>query len=104
MLTWGSQDGSGEPIVLSISDYFSKWVYDFDFKTKATEIHINEGLAFSNTQNNLSVVFPQAECIEFYNEGTTEYEGMDWKSLIFYIEKLDSTYYLVAVAHNQWTI
>ena len=103
-LTWGSQNGSGEPIVLTIPDYFSKWVYDFDFKTKATEIHINGELAFSNTLNNISEVFPEAQCIEFYNEWTTKYEGMDWKSLIFHVEKLENTYYLVAVVHNQWSI
>jgi hypothetical protein len=103
-LVWGSQDGSGEPIVLTISDYMTQWVYDFDYKNHTTDIHINGDLAFSNTLNNISKIYPEAQFIEFYNEGTTKYEGMDWKSLIFYVEKLENTYYLVAVVHNQWTI
>ena len=104
VLNWGDQDGSGEPIELTISDYISQWVYDFDFKTKSTEVHINKGLAFSNTQNNLTDIFPEAHCIEFYQEGSTEYEGLDWRSLIFYVEKFEGNYVLVAVVHNQWTI
>ena len=103
-LFWGLEDGSGENIQLTVKDYFERYVYDVDFKTKATDIHINENLAFSNTQNNILDFFPSAKFIEFYYEGSKEYEGMDWSSVIFYIEKVDDKYYLVAVVHNQWTI
>lgn len=103
-LVWGMQDGSGFPIQLDIVDYFKSYVYDVDYKNKATEIHINQSLTFSNTQNNILEYFPDAEYIEFYYHGTEKYYGMDWSSLIFYIEKYNDIYYLVAVVHNQWTI
>jgi len=103
-LMWGTQDGSGDSILYTVSDYIKTYVYDIDFKTKSSDVHINGNLAFSNTLNNISKLYPEAEFVEFYYDGTKEYEGMDWKSLIFYIEKLDDVYYLVAIAHNQWTI
>ncbi len=103
-LMWGSQDGSGDSIVYTVANYIKAYVYDFDYKNKSSDFHFNSDLAFSNTQNNISDAFPDADFMEFYYDGTIEYEGMDWKSLIFYVEKLDNTYYLVAVVHNQWTI
>ena len=103
-LIWGDQDGSGDEIVYTITEYFKAYVYDVDFKNETTDYHFNKDLAFSNTLNNISEVYPEAEFMEFYYDGTTEYEGMDWRSLIFYVEKLNNRYYLVAVVHNQWTI
>ena len=103
-LHWGSFDVSGEAIEYTITDYFKRFVYDINYKDDATDIHINENLAFSNTLNNIEEFYPEAQYIEFYYEGTTEYEGMDWSSLIFYVERSNNQYFLVAVVHNQWTI
>ena len=103
-LFWGDYDGSGEPIDMTIKDYFKTFVYDFNYKTESAEIHINKSLSHSNTLNNMSDIFPNADFIEFYQDGSAEYEGMDWSSLLFYIEKYNNKYYLVAIAHNQWTI
>ena len=103
-LHWGMYDSSGEPIDLTIKNYVKQFVYDVNYKDKATDININENLTISNTINNISEFYPKAQYIEFYYDGTAEFEGMDWSSLIFYIEKLNNKYYLVAVVHNQWTI
>ena len=103
-LFWGFEDGSGDSLNLTIDSYFKRYVYDINFKAKSTEIHINKNLQFSNTQNNIKHFYPDAQFIEFYYEGSNKYEGMDWSSLIFYIEKFEEKHYLVAIAHNQWTI
>lgn len=104
VLRWGEFDGSGEPIDYTIKDYFKRFVYDVNYKDKASDIHINENLAFSNTLNNIEEFYPDAQYIELYYEGSTEYEGMDWSSLILYIETFEEKYYLVGIVHNQWTI
>lgn len=103
-LEWGTQDGSGDVITFTVVDYFKKYVYDFDYKNKSSDFHFNKDLAFSNTYNNISEFYPDADFMEFYYDGTKEFEGMDWKSLIFYVEKFEGSYVLVAVVHNQWTI
>jgi hypothetical protein len=101
---WGEYDGSGDPIKLTVEDYFKQFVYAVDFKTLTTHKNINSDLTFSNTLNNVKEMLPSAEYIEYYYKGTDNYNGMDWASLIFYVEKLDGKYHLVAVVHNQWTI
>jgi len=101
---WGEYDGSGEPIKLSIKDYFKQFVYNLDFKTLTSQKNINSKLVYSNTLNNIKEIFPNAEYVEYYYKGSGNYDGMDWASLIFYVEQFNGKYYLVAVVHNQWTI
>lgn len=37
---WGFYDGSGEPIELTIEEYFDQFVYDYDFmKTESVKIN-----------------------------------------------------------------
>jgi hypothetical protein len=101
---WGKYDGSGDSIKLNIENYFNQFVYVVNFKTLTTHKNINSNLAFSNTLNNVKEKLPNAEYVEYYYKGTDNYGGMDWESLIFYVEKFENKYYLVAVVHNQWTI
>ncbi len=103
-LHWGDYDGSGEPIQLTLKAYLNQFVYGVDFKSKTDTIHINSNLEFSNTLNNYHEYYPEAEFVEYVFKGTPEFEGMDWQSIIFYVEQVNKTYKLVAVAHNQWTI
>lgn len=35
-----------------------------------------------NTLNNLKEVLPKAAIIEYYHEGSEEYTGIDWSSLV----------------------
>ncbi len=104
VILWGRYDGSGDPIELTIKDYFKQFVYPVDFKTLTTRKNINSKLAFSNTLNNIKSIFPDAQYVEYYYKGSGNYDGMDWSSLIFYIEKYQGNFYLVAVVHNEWTI
>lgn len=104
VVLWGRYDGSGELIELTIKDYFKQFVYPVDFKTLTTHKNINSKLAYSNTLNNIKSIFPDAQYVEYYYKGSGNYDGMDWSSLIFYIEKHQGYFYLVAVVHNEWTI
>ncbi len=104
VILWGKYDASGEPIKLTINDYFKQFVYAVNFKTLTTHKSINSKLANSNTINNIKTILPNAEYVEYYYKGSENFEGMDWASLIFYVEKFEGKYYLVAVVHNQWTI
>jgi len=102
--TWGSYDGSGDPISLTFSDYYKKFIYDVDF-LNAKETGYNKILGQGTTTNNSIDVYPGSNIVEYYFPGfDPKYQGIDWKSLRLVFEKKGSTWYLVGIIHAQWTI
>jgi hypothetical protein len=102
--TWGHYDGKGDPIELTFSDYYDRFVYDQDYEN-ADKISNNERLGKSNTIGNLSEVYPHSTTIEYHFEGfNPDYAGMDWKSLRLVFQQTAGTWYLVAIVHDEWTI
>ncbi|MCX2432106.1 hypothetical protein [Pedobacter sp. GR22-10] len=103
-LTWGHFDGSGEAIKMKVKPYLEHFIYDADYLNadkKSYDTIIGQG----NTINNLKESYPQLHFTEYYFKGTDEkYKGLDWKSLRFVFKKQGSTYYIVAVIHDQWTV
>lgn len=102
--SWGSYDGSGEPIIMDTYAYFKKFVYDTDF-IKTKEISVNKSEAKGNSINNMSEVYKGCNFIEYYFPGKDpELQGMDWKALRLVFKFVDGKNYLVAIIHDQWTI
>ncbi len=101
--TWGNYDGKGDEISLTLSEYWDQFVYDKGF-THAQKIRNNEVVGTGNTTNNVFEAYDQAITVEYYYPGTSEYDQMDWASLIISFEKYEDEWYLVGVTHNQWTI
>ena len=101
---WGSYDGSGDPIQLTTSDYFDKFVYDEDFQN-APNIGQNTVLSFGNAINNITTVYPGSSFVEFYFPGfDPQYSGMDWRSLTLVLQYNGSQWELLGIVHGQWTI
>jgi hypothetical protein len=102
--TWGTQDGSGEPIELTTSEYYSKFIYDSKYD-QADEIEFDRKEARGNTVRNITEVFPDSHSVEYYVKGTEENGNMDWKALNLVFEKdAEGEWKLVAIVHDQWTI
>jgi hypothetical protein len=102
--TWGSQDGSGEPIELTPSEYYSKYIYDSKYD-QTDEIEFDRKEARGNTVRNIAEVFPNSHSVEYYVKGTEENGNMDWKALNLVFEKdAEGEWKLVAIVHDQWTI
>lgn len=105
LLNWGWYDGSGEPIKLSLSDYVDRFVYDVDYLNETDTITIDEVHMKGNSINNISDIYPEANYIHYYRAPKDPELGeMDWRSLIFVFEEVNTNYYLIAVVHNEWTI
>lgn len=101
---WGVNDGKGDDIDLTFSEYFNKFVYPKDY-LEAPEIIFNQALQRGNSLNNIKEAFPGATSIEYYFPGfEKQYEGMDWRSLTLVFEQKDGIWYLVGLVNNQWTI
>lgn len=103
-LMWGEYDGSGEPINMTISEYFSRFVYDADFLAKG-QVTINEITYSGNTANNVKEAYPGCEFTEFMiPEIDPQYEGADWRALRLVFKKEKDKTYLVGIIHNEFTI
>ncbi|HAA25207.1 MAG TPA: hypothetical protein DCE11_03680 [Ruminiclostridium sp.] len=101
---WGYYDGSGEPINLSFSDYYKRFIYDADF-LNAEQVGYNEALGHGNTINNSFDVYENSIIVEYHFSGfDPQYVGMDWRSLRLVFEKKDDAWYLVGIIHDEWTI
>lgn len=101
---WGTYDGSGEPIKLNFKHYYALFIYDQDF-SKAEKTTYDEAIAKGNTKNNISEVYPGSHVVEYYISGTSsEYQGMNWRSLRLVFEQYNGKWYLVGIVHDQWTM
>ncbi|MCL1941523.1 MAG: hypothetical protein FWG09_06225 [Synergistaceae bacterium] len=102
--TWGAFDGSGEPMDMSVEDYFSRFVYNHDF-IQAPQRGVDELIKTGNTDSNIQEVFPRARFVEYHFPGfNPEFEGIDWASLRLVFEVIDGQWALVGVVHDCWTI
>lgn len=102
--TWGSYDGTGDPIDLTFADYYEEFIYDQDFNNPHI-IGNNTIIGTGNSLDNLTDIYPNGEFVEFHFTGfDPQYEGMDWASLKLVFEEDNGTWYLVAIIHSQWTI
>jgi hypothetical protein len=102
--TWGSFDGTGEPIQLTFRGYYDRFVYDVDF-ARPHVVGFSETIGMGNTINNIAEVYPQAITIEYHFEGfDPQFVGLDWRSLRLVLEETEGEWYLVSVVHDEWTI
>lgn len=103
-ITWGAEDGSGDPIALTFRDYYDKFVYSNDF-ANAPNVSVNEIMGHGNAVFNGTEVYQNASYIEFHFPGfDKQYDGMDWQSLALLFVPRDEGWKLVAIVHGQWTI
>jgi hypothetical protein len=103
-IDWGSYDGTGDSILLTVKGYFKKFVYNADF-LNAEKTSLNKTLGAGTDFNNLEIVYKDCEYTESFFSGFEEkYDGMDWTALRLVYKKYQDKYYLVGVIHGSWTI
>lgn len=103
--TWGTFDGSGEPITLTYNEYRKKFVTDKDYLNKADSVGYNQIIGRGNSLNNREKVYDKAIIVEYYQNGKNpDFGGMDWGSLALAFEKYNGQWYLTGIMHNSWTI
>lgn len=103
VLTWGSYDGTGDPIKLSVADYLKKFVYNHDY-LNAEATGFDAVIKQGNSINNIKEIYPNHHFIDYHFSGFEQkYSGMDWSSLRLVFEKQNGQYFVVAIIHDQWT-
>jgi len=103
-LVWGEYDGSGEPIKMTIGEYFRRFVYDADFLAKG-KVTVNEVVPSGNTVNNVKEAYPGCDFVDFMIPMIDpQYEGIDWRALRLVFKKEKDKLYLIGIIHNEHTI
>jgi hypothetical protein len=103
--TWGEYDGKGTPIKLTPEQYFDEFMDMSLFVDDPNDILVDEPQERGNTENNIKKVFPDSKVVEYYDDGSEEYEGIDWSSINLVYEKdADGTWRLVALVRDMWTV
>jgi hypothetical protein len=98
---WGYHDGSGKPIRLVPQAYFDR----YKGFTEPDQIILNDVQQRGNTKNNIKEVFPDSKTVEFYQNGTEKYGGMDWRSLyLVFQQDAEGKLKLSALVTGEWTI
>lgn len=101
---WGLADGTGDPINLTPSQYYDRFIMDQDF-SRPSSISVNNDRAMGNTSNNAASVYPQGSRVEYYvtptpGQGVPE---LDWAALRLVFERSSGSWYLIALIHDEWT-
>ncbi len=100
---WGWYDGSGLPIELTPTAYFSEFIYDHDFVSQ-NDRRFDDTHSHGNTLSTIAESYPDAHVVSFhYTPAATENEN-DWAYLWLVFEKEDQTWMLRAIVHDEWTI
>lgn len=102
--TWGYEDGRGEPIQMTATEYFSRFVFDADY-TQAPRVGVDQIITSGNALENLTEAYPDCHFVDFcYPSRDPANEGLDWCSLKLVFAGEKSSWYLVGVVHGEWTI
>lgn len=102
--TWGFEDGRGDPIKMTISQYFQRYVYDRDY-TQVPEIGVDRIMTGGNALENLSEEYPGCRFVDFsFPSADPVNDGLDWSSLKLVFQPEEEHWYLVGVVHGEWTI
>lgn len=92
-----------EPELLTIGQYFKKFVYDVDF-LKAPLVSFNEYHSQGTDLNNIEDFYPGCKIVEFFFPGFDEkFGGMDFRGLRLVFKPYKKKFYLIAIVHDEWT-
>lgn len=101
---WGSYDGSGAPMNLTVAEYFPRFVTNADY-TQAPFLAVDRVISSGNAVENVSDAYPNAHFVELYYSGLDPVnEGFDWCALKLVFEPVDERLMLVGIIHSEWTI
>lgn len=101
---WGYEDGRGEPIRLTISQFLEEYIFSVDY-TQAPSVGVDQIVMSGNSLENLQEAYPSCRFVDLCYPGLDPaYEGLDWCSLKMVFAPTQSGWYLVGLIHSQWTI
>jgi len=99
---WGTEDGTGDPILRTAQNYFPRYLTDRDY-TQPDQVVYNQIIPRGNMLYNLDTFWPNGVFVEFFVEGTAQYSQMDWRSLFVVLTEDNGIWYVTGLVHGEWT-
>ena len=105
LYVWGKYYGSGEPIELTVADYFAEFVLDQDY-IKAPIVSVNYIVRSANALENITDVFHNVQFVDFHIPGSVidGVEDFEWRSLRLGFEEYDGSLWLAVILRSAWTV
>lgn len=104
LFIWGMTDGRGDPIELTMTDYFRTFVFNADY-TRAPQIAVDQIQQGGNALENVADIYPGARFVEFHFPTLSgDTENFDWCSLKTVFLPEGDEWKLIALIHSEWTI
>ncbi len=102
--TWGYEDGRGETIQMTMTQYFERFVFDADY-TQAPQVGVDQIITSGNALENITEAYAGCHFVDFcYPSRDPASAGLDWCSLKLVFAGENGTWYLVGIVHGEWTI
>lgn len=100
---WGMAEGSGDSILLTFKNYYSKYIYNRDFANAPT-IEFN-AIRRGNTTatTNFDSVYPSSGHVDFYFPNTSS-DKFDWNTLRLIFINKGGQWYLRHILHEGYSI
>lgn len=98
---WGTEDGSGHPIVMTPSQYYEEYIYIRDFSRESQEIAVNKIESHGNIPVNVEEEYPEADFVNYLVAANED--QLNWANLILAFEEYEGEWYLVGLAVDRWT-
>lgn len=109
-VTWGVEDGSAAPMVMTVSTFMDRFNKDFENPVRSGYNERVTGFGIKEPpQKGVKIleggesIYAGSEFVEYYFEGSSGQE-FDWNSFVLIFEMYQGKYYLVGVLHNYWLI
>jgi len=99
---WGIEDGTGKEIIETPHDFFQDNLFLSDFEVDV--ISYNRTTTDGDKDNNIKELYRNHYIVEYKDEGSEKYAGIDWESLIFIFEKVDDEYFLIGIIKDHWRV
>ena len=101
--TWGFLDGSGDPIVASVSDFLADMGQSPALQS-TERVAVNERLKFGNTIDNAAEFFAGATVVEIHYGGDEGDADFTWETIRLAFLPAEGAFQLVGIARDTWTI
>lgn len=99
---WGTSDPLGEPIKLTVDDYFRQFAHSKDYV--GGRLGYNEFIGGGTTINNIEEVYPGAPFVESYwAPADEEKAAFEWGSARLVFRKHEGKFYLIAWVNDAWS-